>query len=155
MLARWDANDDLERGGGLDVVVGANTMLKSDIYVQPRRRPVTPQNQAVDSTRNAFPTVIVEVATSQSLNDVHAKVAHWFSLRTTIQLCLIMKIWRPRGDNTLAMVALQYHRANNNPLIPTTAISFGTAALDHQALQALQGIMAGNQVTGVGFGGVP
>ncbi|KAF9090481.1 hypothetical protein BGX27_002252, partial [Mortierella sp. AM989] len=155
LLARWDAGDDLAIGGDLDVVLEVNAILKPDLYIQPWRRPAPPQGQGADSIGNAFPTMIVEIATSQGLSGVHAKVAHWFPPRTTIQLCLIIKIWRPRGYNTLAMVVLRYHRTNNNPLIPTTAISFGTAALDHQALQVLQGVVAGNQVTGVGFCGVP
>ncbi|KAF9116175.1 hypothetical protein BGX27_004515 [Mortierella sp. AM989] len=152
----WDAARDLDVGADLDMVVGADSMLMSDGYILPRRRPDPPQGQGMDSLGGPYPTVVIQVATTQSINDAHAKVAKWFSPRTTIQLLLVIKIWEPRLDNTLAMVALLYRRQNPNPLVPISAISFGTASITGQALQSLQDIMGGpNFVNGVGYGGAP
>ncbi|KAF9342598.1 hypothetical protein BGX26_007209, partial [Mortierella sp. AD094] len=156
LVGRWDATDDLGVGMDLEMEVGASNMLMSDCYIRQRRRPDPPQGQSANSIGGSYPTVDIEVATIQTINDVHAKVADWFSSKTTIQLLLVIKIWEPRQDDTLAMVALLYRRQNPNPLVPISAISFGTANIAGQALQALQVVMGGPKfVNGVGYGGAP
>ncbi|KAF9998792.1 hypothetical protein BGZ79_007547 [Entomortierella chlamydospora] len=156
MIGGWDIVGDLCIGTDLEMVVGVDSMLMCDCYVRPWRRPRPPQEQGANSLGTPYPTVVVKVAATQSLNDAHAKVADWFSPRTTIQLCLVIKIWELRQDNTIAMAALLYRRQDPNPLVPVSAISFGTARITGPALQTMQGIIGGpNLVNGVGYGGVP
>ncbi|KAF9100436.1 hypothetical protein BGX27_000409 [Mortierella sp. AM989] len=154
LLYLWDATHDLRIGGNLDVVVGSNSMLIADCFIRPKRRPHPPPGQGTNDAGLAYPTVVTEIATSQSLRSVTAKVPQYFSARTTIQAFLVIKIWEPRQDGTMAMVALLYRRANPNPMIPISTVSFGTAGIDPQANQGLVGIVGDpNLITGVGYGG--
>ncbi|KAF9434035.1 hypothetical protein BGZ76_008663 [Entomortierella beljakovae] len=156
LVFRWDATNDLRIGNNLDIVVGPNSMLLADCFMRPARLPLPPPGQSTNNTGLAYPTVVTEVAVSQSLSGVTAKVLHYFSARTTIRAYLVIKIWGPRQDGTIAMVALLYRRANPNPMIPISIVSFGTAGIDPQAHQILVGIVGNpNFITGVGYDGVP
>lgn len=88
--------------------------IKPDNYVRPERRPWPPPEQSVDSLGGVYPAVVVEVSTTQSLSDVHKKVDGFG--------------YKGRQDQTLAMVALVFQRANGN--VPTSAISFATADIE-------------------------
>ncbi|KAF9199147.1 hypothetical protein BGZ49_010773 [Haplosporangium sp. Z 27] len=101
----------------------------------------------------AYPTIVPEVTASQSLSSVTTKVLHYFSARTTIQAFLVIKIWEPRQDGTIAMVTLLYRRANPNPI---STVPFGTAVIDPQAHRSLVGIADNlDPIAGIGYGGVP
>ncbi|KAF9157199.1 hypothetical protein BGX20_004076 [Mortierella sp. AD010] len=156
LLGRWDATNDLRIGDNLDIKVGPNSMLISDCFIRPTRRPPPPPGQGTNNAGLAYPTVVVEVATSQSLKDVTEKAPKYFSAMTTIQAFLVIKIWEPHQDGTIAMIALLYRRANPNQRIPVSTVSFGTAGVDPQANRVLVDIVGDHDlIAGVGYGGVP
>ena len=122
LVNEWDPTRQLYCGSDRDIQVGQTDMISPDCNVEPIHLPPPLPGQGSGPNNDPYPTVIVEVATSQGLPSVHAKVRLWFSPQTQIQLCLVIKIWGRRLNNTIAMVALLYQRANPNPLTPTNAI---------------------------------
>ncbi|CAG8846253.1 13739_t:CDS:1, partial [Racocetra persica] len=113
IMFNW--NNQLRVIGEIDIIVGANSVYRPDICVRPlnRRRPQLAQ--AINSTGNPYPTLVVEIGSTESLNHLHDKVANYFSQRTTIQIYIAIKLFPSRRDGTFALLALLYLRNNPNP----------------------------------------
>ena len=99
----------------------------------------------------------MEIGSTEILGHLHRKVVGYFSLQTTIQLYLAIKLFPPCQNNTFALLALLYSRNNPNPTIPIIIKSFGTAPLSIPTQYYLQNTInvPVNIITGVGFGPVP
>ncbi|CAG8666101.1 16739_t:CDS:1 [Racocetra fulgida] len=152
-MGNW--NYRLQVMGEIDTIVGTNSVCHPDICVRPinRRRPQLAQ--AINSTGNPYPTLVVEIGSTESLNHLHDKVANYFSQRTTIQIYIAIKLFPFRQDGTFALLVLLYLRNNPNPTIPSIAKSFGTAPL-HPITQAyLLDTLHVQTIYGVEFGGIP
>ncbi|CAJ0840026.1 7928_t:CDS:2 [Entrophospora sp. SA101] len=72
--------------GELDVIVGTRSIYRSDISVQPRNRRQPQPSQAVNSSRKPYPTLVVEIASTESLRSLHELTTTYFSQQTTIQI---------------------------------------------------------------------
>ncbi|CAG8544402.1 4274_t:CDS:2 [Paraglomus occultum] len=81
--------------------------------VRPVRRPWPPPAQAMDRRGTAYPTMIV----------------------------LAVKLNKPRGDNTIAIIVALYLRTSPTPLIPVDVRSFGTAPPSHSHKNYVYNIM--------------
>ncbi|CAG8783563.1 25126_t:CDS:2, partial [Dentiscutata erythropus] len=99
--------------------------------------------------------IMVEIASTESLNHVHEKVAIYFSQRTTIQIYIAIKIFPPHLNGTFALLALLYLRNSSTPSIPLIAKSFGTAPLHNMTQMYLQDTLHVQNNSGVEFGEVP
>ncbi|CAI2178223.1 19385_t:CDS:2 [Funneliformis geosporum] len=126
LMGRWNYHD-LEYGDGSNMIVGQNSAKEPDSWIRPVKRRRSMPYKAMDRFGGAYPTMIVEVGYTQSLPDLHQKVALYFSQATSIQIVLTIKIFDLRADNTLALIAMLYLRTDQNPLIPVKVISFGKA----------------------------
>ncbi|CAG8473053.1 3687_t:CDS:1 [Diversispora eburnea] len=157
IMDNW--NDQLLAMGETDIIVNANSVYRPDICVRPvnRRRPS--RAQAINSTGLPYPTMVVEIGSTESLNHMHDKVANYFSVRTTIQIYLAIKLYLRLQNNTFALLALLYLRNNQNPTIPVIAKSFGIASLSNISRAYLLNTIRVpvNMITGVDdeFGGIP
>jgi hypothetical protein len=103
-----------------------------------------------------YPTVVFEVGVSQSLQSLHECAAAYLSSQTSIQIYVALKLYPPRQDNTMVMIALMYRRPpqpNIRPQ-PNVKISFGTAAPYLRTQARLQGL-GGAAPVGLGFGDAP
>lgn len=82
----------------------------------------------------AYPTVVVEVATTQRLGDCiqGSQIGSLLEPQSSLYL-LVIKIWGFYQDSTLAIVALLYERARANPFAPAIAISLRTANIERQS----------------------
>lgn len=134
----------------IDIIVGLRSLYRPDASFKPIGLPIPPLQQACDGAGNAYPTMVVEIGDTQSLNSLHERVYKYFSARTTIQIYLAIKIFprrhprgrRPRLNDPFALLALLYQRNNANPTIPTQVISFGTAPIANVTTGFLQNIGA-------------
>ncbi|CAG8538767.1 9643_t:CDS:1 [Paraglomus brasilianum] len=141
--------------GELDVIVDAESVYRPDICVRPKNRHQPPSTLAVNSSGNPYPTLVVEVGDTESLNSLHNLAEKYFSQQTTIQIYLAVKLYPRRQDNTFALLAMLYLRNNQNPTTPVVVKSFGTAPLSRSSQIYLQNIIQAEAISGVGFGGVP
>lgn len=157
IMGTW--NNQLTVSGERDVIVNARSVYRGDINVRPTYfQPQQPQRPQPPRAGRHYPNLVVEIGNAESLSHLHEKVVGCFSLRTTIQLYLVIKLYPLRpGDNTFALLALLYSRNNPNPTIPIIVKSFGTAPLDVPTRNYLQNTInvPVNIITGVGFGAVP
>ena len=149
----------LKLATGPNVFVGPpNSLLIPDGAIIPRGRPMPPAGQGRDAEGKPYPTLVIEVGFTESLQSLHELAADFFSPRTTIRLYLAIKIFSRRVNGTRPMLALLYRRPNPVPANPLPSIvkSFGTAPLSSQSLAYLrsQGIAA-NAITGYGNPGAP
>ncbi|CAG8452840.1 10227_t:CDS:2 [Ambispora gerdemannii] len=136
--------------GEVDIIVGPRSVYRPDLSIRPNRRQRPPFRQAINSSGNPYPTMVVEIGNTESVRSLHELVAGYFSPRTTIQIYLAIKLFPPRQDGL-------YLRNNQNPIVPTIAKSFGTAPL-HVSVQNYLHNFAGfpaDGITGVGFGSGP
>nr|CAG8532134.1 3829_t:CDS:2 [Entrophospora candida] len=109
---------------------------------------------AVNSSRKPYPTLVVEIASTESLRSLH-ELTTYFSQQTTIQIYLAIKLFPPCQYGFVALLELLYLRNNPNPTIPVIAKSFRTASLHHYSQTYLLNTVHVTGITGVGFGGVP
>jgi len=100
---------------------------------------------------NPWPTLIVEIASAEDLDDLHASAQRWLDHNTQVRMVVGIKIWSTHTNGKVSLLALLYLRAN--PAQPIQAISFGTAKIHYTNKNWLtsQGIA----FTGVGTGSVP
>jgi Uma2 family endonuclease len=126
LMAIWNMRRDLEYGDDTTMIVGQNSAKEPDSWARPRRRPQHPPFKVMDKFGGAYPTMIMEIGYSQSLPDLHQKLALYFSQETSIQIVLIIKIFDLRVDNTFALIAALYLRTNQDPLSPIDVRSFGS-----------------------------
>ncbi|RIA84382.1 hypothetical protein C1645_832359 [Glomus cerebriforme] len=147
MLLLW-SNCQLVIYSGLDITVG-NSEYCTDIAAEPKQNPPP----AIGSVLQ--PTIIIEVARTETLTSLNSLPVDYFSANAQtnlIQVYLAIKIFDRQQDSTVAMLAILYLRNNqvpnptlnvpnpspNTPLmitanaIPNLAISFGTAPLSYQ-----------------------
>ena len=125
----------------LDIAVGNNSEYCADIAAEPIQIPPPAPGY------EAQPTIIMEVARSETLSSLNDLTADYFSAFTSTQVYLAIKIFSRRQDSTAAMLAILYLRNNQVPnpppnipppmitianTIPNIAISFGTAPLNYQ-----------------------
>jgi hypothetical protein len=61
-----------------------------------------------------YPTIVFEIGLSESRVQLH-ELAKYFSSWTTIRVCIGLKIWNKRNDDTVSMIALFNRRVNFNP----------------------------------------
>ncbi|GBC03842.1 hypothetical protein RclHR1_05360002 [Rhizophagus clarus] len=133
-------------------IKGANSSKEPDSWVRPKNR-IRPQpGAAANNLGAAYPTMIIEVGYTQSLPDLHRKVALYFSSRTTIQIVLLVKIFKPRRDNTITLIAAKYVRTSQTPLIPEQVISFGMATPYGSTINCITNTMGVPQNRFIGFG---
>jgi len=99
---------------------------------------------------NAWPTAVVEVAFSDTLGDLIADAQMWLGPQTACHLFIGIKLYKRCADGTAPFVALLFQRAN--PVVPTSAISFGTAPIHHTTLHTINAL-GGARVVGHGCGG--
>ncbi|CAB4378521.1 unnamed protein product [Rhizophagus irregularis] len=111
-----------------------------------------PSASAANNLGAAYPTMIIEVGHSQSLLDLHRKVALYFSPRTTIQIVLLVKIFKPKRNNTITLIVAKYVRTSQTPLIPEQVISFGTATPHQSTINYITNTMGVPQNRFIGFG---
>lgn len=136
--------------------MGANRVRTADVAFRPRRRPQPPPGQGSNSLGVPYPTVAIEIASKQTINSLHLTAADYFSPRTTIQIYLGIKLYPPRPNGTVAMVAMLYLRSSPTNTITTVAISFGTAPIRHNTVSFLRGIgVPDANILGVGRGAPP
>ncbi|RIA99522.1 hypothetical protein C1645_800578 [Glomus cerebriforme] len=134
----------------LDITIGNNSEYCTDIAAEPKQiLPFAPEYIAQ-------PTIIIEVAKSESLSSLNDLTADYFSasVQTNFtQVYLAIKLFSRRQDSTVAMLAILYLHNNQIPNLaltapnlplnippmiaiantrPNTAISFGTAPLNYQ-----------------------
>ncbi|CAG8663827.1 11255_t:CDS:1 [Funneliformis mosseae] len=154
IMRSW--SDQLKVMGENDIIVGPRSLYRCDICVRPMNRSLPQTARAVNTSGRIYPTLVVEVGNTESVNSLHGLAAEYFSTYTTIQLYLVIKIFPPRQDNTVALLALLYSRNNPNPTIPIIVKSFGTASLHISTQRYLQSTVnvPVNIITGVGFGAV-
>ncbi|CAB4409115.1 unnamed protein product [Rhizophagus irregularis] len=151
-MGAWNCRD-LKYGDNATLILGTNSSKEPDSWVRPknriRPRPGTP---AANNLGAAYPTMIIEVGYCQSLPDLHRKVELYFSQRTTIQIILFIKIFKPRRNNTITLIVAKYVRTSLTPLIPEQVISFGTAAPHKATKNYITNIMRVPQNHFIGFG---
>ena len=151
----WSWSDLLRVHGEMDIIVGARSVYRPDISVRPKNRRQPQPSRAVNSSGRPYPTLVVEIGNSESLNSLHQLAEGYFSQRTIIQIYLAIKLFPPRQDNTFALLAVLYLRNNQNPTTPAVVKSFGTAPPANQSLTYLQSIVECQFITGVGLGRAP
>ncbi|CAG8625232.1 2442_t:CDS:1 [Ambispora gerdemannii] len=145
-------SDQLRVHGELDVIVDTRSVYRPDACVQPRNRRQPQPSRAVNSSGKPYPTLVVEIGNTESLNSLHELATKYFSQRTTIQIYLAIKLFLSG-----ALLALLYLRNNSNQTMPVIVKSFGTADLANLSRNYLLNTahVPANVITGVGFGGVP
>ncbi|RUS32083.1 hypothetical protein BC938DRAFT_476331 [Jimgerdemannia flammicorona] len=140
----------------VDLIVGANSVCCADLTIRPRQRQRPPPALASDSLGSAYPTMVVEIANIQSIGCLHALAESYLSPRTTIQVYLGIKLYRPRENGTMAMLILMYQRSRPTPTIPTIAMSFGTVPIHNRTVSFLHQLGVPDAlIIGVGRHGVP
>ncbi|CAG8641235.1 2046_t:CDS:1 [Ambispora gerdemannii] len=153
IIRSWSSR--LRVHGEMDIIVGTRSVYRPDICVRPLNRHQPQSLRAVNSSGNPYPTLVVEIGNTESLNSLHELAEKYFSQRTTIQIYLAIKLYPPRRNNTFALLAVLYLRNNQNPTTPVVVKSFGTAPLSNHSRIYLQSIVRDEFITGVGFGGAP
>ncbi|RHZ74334.1 hypothetical protein Glove_226g4 [Diversispora epigaea] len=152
-------NNQLIVTGERDVIMGPRSVYRGDINVRPKHlQPQQPQRPQPLRAGRHCPNLVVEIGNTESLSHLHEMVVGYFSLQTTIQLYLTIKLFPPcPRNNTFALLALLYSRNNPNPTIPIIVKSFGTAPLSAATRNYLQNTInvPVNIITGVGFEAVP
>ncbi|KAF0404053.1 hypothetical protein F8M41_009106 [Gigaspora margarita] len=144
LLLLW-SNRHLVVYSELDITVGTTSEYCTDIAAEPRQTPPPTPGSVLQ------PTIIIEVARTETLNSLDSLTVDYFNLT---QVYLAIKIFDRRQDSTAAMLAILYLRNNQvpNPALnvpnpppntppmitlanttPNLAISFGTAPLNHQS----------------------
>ena len=96
LIERWDQTRHIIRYMGVDLRVGPASMRTPDASFRSAGIPPTAPGQGMDDLTLPYLTVVVEVACGQKLRTAPEKVTEYFTARTTIQLVLIIKIWKPR-----------------------------------------------------------
>ena len=143
--------------GEVDIIIGPRSVYRPDLSIRPNQRQRPPFRQAINSSGNPYPTMVVEIGNTEIVCSLHELVAGYFSPQTTIQIYLAIKLFPPRQDGTIALLALLYLRNNQNPTVPTIAKSFGTAPLHVSVRNYLHNVagVPADGITGVGFGSGP
>ena len=130
------ANDTLRSATASRLTIGPNNVFEPDGEWRPRALGVPPA-LARDATGLPFPTVVFEVACSETTSSLHSLAPIYLGANTTIQLYVAIKIVPRRGNGTFAMLALLYSRANIPVTTPIQAISCGTAPIVQRFLPPL------------------
>jgi len=145
-------NNEFYVSGPEDILIG-DTCREPDITMIPRNRP-RPNRKFGNRQGDAYPTLVVEIAVSNSVVYLDQLAAIYFDARTRIRLYLAIKLWYRRNDGTAVMVAMLYNRGSPNSLSPTI-ISFGTGNLHHATRGVINDTIRPTALTGVGEGGPP
>lgn len=141
------ANQTLVCGSAKRFTFGANNVLEPDIDVRPRGLSVPPA--LADPTGKVYSNLIIEIGWSETLRSLHSLAPVYLGANTSVQLYMALKIYRRKPNQTFALLALLYSRANAPLTTPLLAISCGTAPVLRGRLPlAIRPIL-----TGVGFGG--
>ncbi|RHZ45723.1 hypothetical protein Glove_658g18 [Diversispora epigaea] len=145
IMDNW--SDQLQVFGETDITVDTRSVYRCDACVEPINRQLPQPNPSGQ-------TLVVEIGNTESLKDLHDKVAGYFSPRTTIQLYFVIKLFPRRQNNLVALLAMLYLRNNQ---IPVIVKSFGTTDLHVSTSIYLQNTInvPANIITGVGFGAGP
>ncbi|CAG8763756.1 12312_t:CDS:2 [Cetraspora pellucida] len=133
----------------MDFIVDTISVCRPDICIRPRNRRQPQPSQAVNSSEKPYPTLVVEIGNTESLNNLHELAMKYFSQRTTTQIYLAIKSFP-----SVALLALLYLRNNPNPTIPVIVKSFEIADLSRIYILNTAHVSA-SVITGIGFGGVP
>ena len=144
-------------GTGETVIVGQRSAYNPDVSVTPPGRPQPPPGQGCNSSNDPYPTVVFEIADSQSTPNVCSKVRKYFSVRTSIRIVILIKRFGVYLNGIRALLAMVFNRGTLNPLIPTQTISFGSAPLATSTINSLMTTMnvTLQNFTGLGFGNPP
>ncbi|KYR01410.1 hypothetical protein DLAC_02000 [Tieghemostelium lacteum] len=130
-----------------------NVSYEPDQSIKPQNR-VGPQ---ANNTGLPFPTLVVEVGYSQSLQSLNTKALQYLNPNINIQMVICVKIWNRCPNNTFRALMMFYRRgfAGTNP---EQIISFGTAPLHHETRNTINGWnLNANQLSGFGItvNGIP
>ncbi|CAG8805173.1 23791_t:CDS:1, partial [Gigaspora rosea] len=134
----------------LDITVGTTSEYCTDIAAEPRQSPPPTPGSVLQ------PTIIIEVARTETLNSLDSLTVDYFSANAQTnltQVYLAIKIF-DQQDSTATMLAILYLRNNQVPNMalnvpnpppnipsmitlanttPNLVISFGTTPLNHQS----------------------
>ncbi|CAG8597546.1 15944_t:CDS:1, partial [Dentiscutata heterogama] len=149
LINNWD--DQLISAFGEDLIL-ESSYCTADLTVRPRDLPPLHPGHEPNSSGVAYPTMVIEVGTTETISSLHDLSTRYFSSRTTIQIYLAIKLFPIRQDHTRAMLAMRYLRTNQYPTVPDVVISFGTAPLHNQIIDFLLNNMdvLDANITGVG-----
>ena len=103
--------------------------LCPDIILRAKYRTHPPPGQGYSLNNDAYPTLVIEIAKSQSVPDLSGKAAMYFHPDTTIRMYIYIKIYELRPTGGQAMLAASITRSSPTPLVPSLLISFGTTEL--------------------------
>jgi len=147
-------NNTCDAEGVGTVIVGANSSRDPDASVMPHNLPAPAAGNHAYRPGDPYPTFVIEIGDSQSLVDLNDAAADYFSARTTIQIYLGIKFWKTLQNGNHRMVAMLYLRNAATPLVPTSAVSFGTIGLLQTTINTLTAAHKINvplaSITGVG-----
>ncbi|RIA99180.1 hypothetical protein C1645_731178 [Glomus cerebriforme] len=150
-MGAWN-HANLAYGDDATLILGANSSKEPDSWVRPKNR-IRPQpDAAANNLGTAYSTMIIEVGHTQNLPDLHRKVVLYFSPRTTIQIVLLVKIFKPKRNNTITLIAAKYVRISQTSLIPEQVISFGTATPHRSTINYITNTMGVPQNHFIRFG---
>jgi len=154
-----NANNTLDVGDQIDVVLGVGSVQKPDGYVEPKGLPRRPPGQGMDGNdagnTEPYPNLVFEVGVSETVDSLHSLAPLYFSHpRTTIRAYLAVKIWEQRNNGTFAALALFYLRTHVPNTTPVQAISFGTALIHGNALNTMPNLIP-PLITGAFHGPAP
>jgi Uma2 family endonuclease len=105
------------RGGAPSCRVGASS-FQPDASLTPFTKPNPGPGAAMAAgiTGYAFPNVVIEVAVSQSLEDVQRKARDWLGPTTTVQQVLVFKVGTALVGGARQLHADSYIRGNDDPV---------------------------------------
>lgn len=129
--------------------------LCPDIILRAKYRTHPPPGQGYSLNNDTYPTLVIEIAKSQSVPDLSGMAAMYFHPDTTIRMYIYIKIYELRPTGGQAMLAASITRSSPTPLVPSLLISFGTTELALTTLGVVGEAMVHNLFRGVGFGDPP
>ncbi|CAG8683912.1 7753_t:CDS:2, partial [Dentiscutata heterogama] len=93
----------------------------ADLTIRPSDLPLPHPGREPNSSGVAYPTMVIEVGTTETISSLHDLSARYFSSRTTIQIYLAIKLFPIRQDHTRAMLVM--HFLLNNIGVPDANIT--------------------------------
>ncbi|KYQ92574.1 hypothetical protein DLAC_06563 [Tieghemostelium lacteum] len=139
--------------GSSDINFNAGTVaIPNNVSYQPDQS-ILPNGRVglINMNNLPYPTLVVEVGYSQSLQSLHTKALQYLNANTDIQMVICVSIWPRRPNNTFQALVLLYRRGFAPGVNPEDIISFGTAPLHHDTHGTINGWnLAPNQLRGFG-----
>ncbi|CAG8677380.1 1423_t:CDS:1, partial [Paraglomus occultum] len=83
-MYNWN-HRELRVMGETDITVNMRDVYRPDACIRPIQRRQPSQRQAVNPSGNPYPTMVIEIGSTESLNSLHELATGYFSPRTNIQ----------------------------------------------------------------------